>query len=96
MKSKLSQYNNGTLNTVVIVLGCIIGFVLGAILFGCTECKTADLTCHGDKIEICNATKQWEEVVNCAELEPGEWVCVEVDTDQGTLYPVDCVERVGE
>lgn len=51
------------------LLGCI------AYIAGCSECSTNSTRCYGNIAQICNADEQWETVLDCSTIEPGEWEC---------------------
>lgn len=53
------------------------------LLTGCPagQCVRGETRCSADVVQICNADERWESIMDCANTEPGEWQCVEVDTD---------------
>jgi len=74
--------------------------ILLLLLEGCVgQCVKYETRCRGDVVQICNADEWWEDVVNCAVIDPGEWRCVEGDTDTqpdtGTEPLAECA-RVGD
>jgi hypothetical protein len=52
----------------------IAALFLAACGGGCPIEKTQ---CNGSTVEICNSDERWEDVMDCADFEPGNWVCVE-------------------
>lgn len=49
-------------------------------LTGCPApvCPTHATRCVGDRVELCDSSGQWYEVIDCAEVERtsgGEWTC---------------------
>jgi len=67
------------LNTIAIIVAVL--FLIA--LEGCAQCVKHETRCQGDMVQVCNADERWEDVTNCAVIEPGVWTCVEGDTDAG-------------
>ena len=65
-------------------------FVLGASFSGCGDdgCEVQSTRCDGERIEICNADKEWEFVMDCSGIEPGNWLCA-IPEDTGDA---ECVQ----
>lgn len=62
----------------------LIVAALAVVLCSCDECDTGETRCHGAVVELCNADRMWETVMDCGNVIPGEWYCVEADTDGDT------------
>jgi hypothetical protein len=54
-------------------------------------CEVESIQCADGVLEICDSETNWQEIVVCADLEPGEFVCGE-DADGEP----DCVEIATE
>jgi hypothetical protein len=62
--------------------GALFGLALCLIVLAfaaCNVCTYGEAACHGSTVVLCNADERWEDVIDCYDLEPGEWVCVEHD-----------------
>jgi len=58
--------------------------LVALILLACDhdDCKTNDLRCSGQVVEICDGDRDWSEVMDCSEIyDPLErtWECCELD-----------------
>jgi len=42
-------------------------------------CESVETRCAGDVVQICNANGQWQDVMDCTDVEPGSWECGEDD-----------------
>jgi len=61
-------------------------------------CEPEQMRCHRERVEICNAGKNWEVVVDCLELEEadgsGEFTCIEPPPDTDGPAPEPTCEEV--
>ncbi|PIP43683.1 MAG: hypothetical protein COX17_05665 [Deltaproteobacteria bacterium CG23_combo_of_CG06-09_8_20_14_all_60_8] len=52
--------------------------IAALLLSGCPAvCQTFTTRCANDVAQICDAHGHWQQVMNCREIEPGEWDCSE-------------------
>lgn len=75
----------------IIVMGIFAALMCVACHDGCTPEETK---CDGTKVVICNASEDWELVMDCSEVEPFvlDWTCcyLEVLSDYGCLPAEEC------
>lgn len=77
----------GQYYTNILCFFCILVVIVVNILVACSDgCEPGELRCEGTKVIICNGSDNWETMIDCANYEPGDLVCVDYDTD------VDCEE----
>jgi hypothetical protein len=71
----------------------LIGLVLMVQCVACHDgCKKEETKCDGTKVMICNASEDWELVMDCGEIEPVEmdWTCCYMDViDEYACLPVE-------
>jgi len=69
----------------------LIGFLTVLVLMlsfgGCARCVPESTVCHGNRLEICNASGFWDTIMDCYQFGP-EWHCV---TEE--IYGPTCEER---
>ena len=70
----------------------VIAFGVMALLItlnGCSQCTHLETTCHGSRLEVCNASERWDLVVDCQDYGT-EFVCIETFDEAGESEAV-CV-----
>ena len=66
----------------------IVLFVLAVA--GCAPvCKTTATRCEGTLAQVCNAKGDWQRVMDCNEVRPGQWRCAQPDAGLATCLPAD-------
>lgn len=64
--------------TLIGVAMCVAAVFILWALVGCDDsdgCTVEETRCEGSVSQICNADQNWEAIVDCLTLEPGEWAC---------------------
>lgn len=65
----------------VLLLGVALAVLTGCPAAVCTQLQTR---CSGEVAQVCDARGRWQNVMDCAATEPGEWYCAEDDEEGHT------------
>ena len=69
--------------TICTIVFCSFGLLcLLIVLNGCSQCTHLETTCHGNRLETCNAAGRWELTVDCYDYGK-EFVCLETFDEAG-------------
>lgn len=67
----------------------VIGFIFALVFLtiACHDnCQTYKERCTANVAEICAGDKDWQEMMNCDEIQPAGWVCCEFESgDAGVV-----------
>lgn len=53
-------------------------------------CEPEETRCEGPTLQICNADQNWQAVMSCLDLEPGEWACCASKGEIGCWKVEEC------
>jgi len=70
-------------------IGLVVVGICVILSVGCNDgCKSGDVQCKGEVIQVCNEDQNWETEANCADIEDFgfdlNWTCC-VDPEDGEL-----------
>lgn len=71
------------LKTFIAFLTILIVFIIVIYaLCGCHDnCKINTERCHNNRVEVCDGDRDWGLVMNCDKVEPGEWICCYLESE---------------
>lgn len=90
----MERNKSGLFSLLAIIAFAIAGVVILWVIVSCSDGCTPETTrCNGTRVEICDQEDDWDLVMDCSEIEPGDWVCCEdgyYDDAHGCVLEGDC------
>jgi ABC-type protease/lipase transport system fused ATPase/permease subunit len=83
------------IEAIILILGAIVLCALAYLATSCKhdDCKFASTRCAGRTVQMCDADRDWDDVMDCDEifdLKGRDWTCCESDAGAECLPEVEC------